>query len=95
MEPAGEPLEKVINKVFKRFSRDFYDHYMLMAQFLPYVNPKPPTRQLLETWVVKTWDTVLEEIVRKFWTACGYPLGDMLGTTNKITIFPYSPEQDI
>ena len=33
------------------------------------------------------------ELVRKSWTACGYPPEDMLGTTNETTIVPYSPEK--
>jgi len=27
---------------------------------------------LLATWIVKAWDLIPEELVRKSWTACGY-----------------------
>ena len=89
----GQPLEKVINKLFKGVFRDVYDQYMITLQFIPSGNPKPPTRQLLATWVVKAWDVVQAEILIKSWTECGYPPDYMIGTTNKATIFTYSPKQ--
>ena len=66
---------------------------MLTVQFLPSGNPEPHTRQLLATWVLKAWDMVPVELARNPWTAHGYPQKDMLGTTDKKTIVPYSPEQ--
>ena len=92
MTPKGQPLDVVINKVYKAFFRDFYDSYVLTA---PIHNggPKPPSRQLLATWVVKAWKKVPRELVKKAWTACGYPSEAELGDPNVSTIVPYSPLQ--
>ena len=66
---------------------------MIIVQFIPSANPKPPTRQLFATWVVNDWDMVMAELVRNSWTACGYPPEDTLGTTNETIIVPCSPKQ--
>ena len=66
-----------------------------MVQFIPSGSPNLPTRQLLVTWVVKAWDMVPAELVRNSLTACGYLTNDMLVTTNKTTIVPYSSKQTI
>ena len=41
-------------------------------------NPKPPSRQLLATWVVKAWEKIPEQLVRKAWIACGYQTEEQL-----------------
>ena len=64
-----------------------------MVQFIPSDNPKPPTRQLLETSVVKDWDMVPAELVTKYWNSCGHPTMYLIRTTNKTTNVPYIPEQ--
>ena len=71
LTPVAQPLDKVINKVLKGYFRDMYDEYILTA---PLHNgaPKPPSRQLLATWIVECWDMISPELVRKAWTACGY-----------------------
>ena len=65
---------------------------MLTAQFLLSGNIKLPIRQLLVIWVKKAWKIVPVKLVIFSWTTCGYPSEDMIGTTNKTTIVPYSPE---
>ena len=87
LTPVGQPLDKVINKVFKGYFRDKYDAYILTA---PVHNgaPKPPSRQLLATWIVECWDMISPELVRKAWTACGYPSEEDLvgGNENAIVV---------
>jgi hypothetical protein len=78
LTPEAQPLDKVINKVFKVYFRDFYDEYVLNAPITEKGNPKPPSRQLLATWVVKAWEKIPEQLVRKAWTACGYQTEEQL-----------------
>ena len=78
-----QPLDKVVKKLFKGVFCYLYYQYILPVQFIPSDNPKPPTRQLLETSVVKDWDMVPAELVRKSWTVCDYSSDYILGRTNK------------
>eukprot|EP00957_Ditylum_brightwellii_P031717 2405758-Ditylum_brightwellii.AAC.1 len=32
----------------------------------------PPSRQLCTQWVVKAWDAISEESIKKAWAVCGY-----------------------
>lgn len=72
LTPEGQPLDKVINKVFKGYFRDFYDEWTLSAKVDDNGNMRYPSRQLLAQWIVKAWDLIPEELVCKAWTACGY-----------------------
>ena len=70
--PVGQPLDKIVNKVFKGYLRDLYDIRSLMA----FVNPCtghqcPPSRQPLRTWIVQAWLNITESLCRKAWNACG------------------------
>ena len=91
LTPVSQPLDKVINKVFKGHFRDEYDQYILSA---PIVNgaPKAPSRQLLCTWVVKAWKKIPEELIKKAWVACGYTPEEDLGKKNQ-EIVPYNKDQ--
>ena len=44
LTPVDQPLEKVINNLFKAVFRDLYDQYMITLQFIPSSNPKLPNR---------------------------------------------------
>ena len=56
----------------KGYYREFYDEYVLTAPITEKGQIKPPTRQLCAQWVVKAWEKIPEEIVRKAWDVCGY-----------------------
>lgn len=76
--PVAQPLDKVINKVFKGYLRDLYNLWMLKGSNVasrkdPKTGyPLPPSRQLLSTWVVEAWSKIPESLVQKAFTACGY-----------------------
>ena len=89
LTPEGQPLDKVINKVFKGYFRDFYDQYTLNVKLDDNGRMRAPSRQLLAQWIVKAWEMVPEELVRKSWTACGYPSQKEL-ESNTGAIVPYS-----
>ena len=90
--PAAQPLDKVINKVFKGHFRDLYDLYIMTAPVGNTGNPQAPSRQLLSTWVVKAWDLIPEELVRKSWTACDYKSEKDLSCSNEGTTVVFSNE---
>ena len=85
LTPVGQPLDKVINKGYKGYFRDMYDQCILTAEIHNRA-PRPPSRQLLATWVVKAWDIISPELVRKSWTACGHPLKEELAGDNVTNI---------
>ena len=65
LTPVAQPLDKVIIKVFKAYFRDIYDNYILTAPIGNTGNPKPPSRKLLATWVVESWEKIPKELVQK------------------------------
>jgi hypothetical protein len=71
--PKGQPLDKLVNKIFKGYFRDEYDSYILAAPINETTgHPKPPSRQLLAQWIVHSWEKIPEQLVKRSWEMCGY-----------------------
>ena len=84
--PKAQPLDVLINKVFKGFFRDLFEEWSLQAPIHPTTgHPYPPTRQLLAQWVVKAWDNVPEDLVKRSWEVCGYKSVESLCNKNAST----------
>ena len=72
MAPIGQPLYRLVNKVFKGYLRELYGIFVLTAPFNPAIGaPCPPSRQKIPTWIVEACYQVPEEIFSKAWTECG------------------------
>ena len=61
--PKAQPLDALINKVFKGFFRDLFKEWSLNTP----TNPKnghllAPYSQLLAQWIVKEWDKVQKNL---------------------------------
>ena len=66
--PKAQPLDIIINKVFKGLFRDLFEEWSLNAPTNPKTgHPLDPSRQLLAQWIVKAWAKVPKEPVRKSW----------------------------
>ena len=70
--PKAQPLDVLLNKLFKGAFRNFYDFYMLNAKTNNKGHTIPPSRQLLAQWVVAAWESISEDLVAKSWKCCGY-----------------------
>lgn len=71
--PKAQPLDVLINKVWKGLFRDLFEEWSLTApQHEQTGNPIPPSRQLLAQWVVMAWEKIPESLVKKAWEVCGY-----------------------
>ena len=71
--PKAQPLDVLINKVFKGFFRDLFVEWSLNAL----TNPKTghtlaPSCHLIAQWIFRAWAKVPKELVRKSWEVCGY-----------------------
>ena len=44
LTPIAQPLDKLINKIFKAYFRDLYNQYILTAPVGKSGNPAPPSR---------------------------------------------------
>ena len=63
--PKAQPIDAFLGKVFKGLYRYYYYYYMLYAPSNNRGQPVTRTHQLCATWVVKAWNKVSEELVRK------------------------------
>ena len=71
--PKAQPLDILINKVFKGFFHDLFKEWSLNAPTKPKTgHPLAPSCQLLPQWIVKAWAKVPTDLVRKSWEGCGY-----------------------
>ena len=66
--PKAQPLDVLINKVFKSFFRDLFEEWSLQAPINPITeHPLAPSRQLLTQWVVAAWEQVPEDLIKIVW----------------------------
>ena len=57
--PKAQPMEKIINKMWKGCFCDEYDGFILIDPVNDMIRqPLPPTRKLLAHWIVKAWDKI-------------------------------------
>jgi len=71
--PKAQPLDVLINKVFKGYFRDLFEAWSLCAPINEKNgNPLPPSRQLLANWILTAWDKISPALVVKAWEVCGY-----------------------
>ncbi len=70
--PKCQPLDVLINKIFKGFFRDLFEEWSLQAPMKADGHPYAPSRQLLSQWVVQAWEKVPVELIKKSWDVCSY-----------------------
>ena len=80
--PKAQPLDVLVNKVFKGYFRDSFQQWSLTAPTNDKGHPKAPSRQLLATWAVEAWEKVPEELVQKSWTVCQYKSVEEIANEN-------------
>ena len=93
--PKAQPLDVLINKVWKGFFLDLFEQWSLTCPLHPKTgNPIPPSRQLLAQWVVMSWNKIPESLVKKAWEVCGYKQTQELGGEEQQgAIVSYSPQE--
>ena len=77
-----QTLYKFVKKLFKGHFSYLYNIWSLTSPIVARTGAhKEPTRQLLSSWVVKYWNLVPEDLIKNYWTNCGYTPEDELGVT--------------
>ena len=94
LTPVAQPLDKLVNKVFKGYLRELYDIYAITAPINPTTGaPYPPSRQLIASWIVEAWERVPEELCAKVWIACGYKTRKELEGDNETALVPWGKDK--
>eukprot|EP00957_Ditylum_brightwellii_P041807 3166002-Ditylum_brightwellii.AAC.1 len=71
--PKAQPLDFMVNKLFKVYYRDLYDQYMMNVPVSSTTgNSIAPSRQQISNWVVEDWEKIQEEIAHKAFLCTGY-----------------------
>lgn len=77
--PKAQPLDVLVNKIFKGFFRDLFEDWSLNAPLHPVSgHPLAPSRQLLAGWVVQAWEKVPVDLIKRAWEVSGYRPSDQL-----------------
>ena len=63
--PVSQPIDNLISKFCKGQYQEKCDFYMPTAPQNEKGQPMPPSRQLCAQWVVMSWGTVSEELIKK------------------------------
>lgn len=92
--PKAQPLDVLINKIFKGYFRDLFEEWSLNAPINEKTgHPFQPSRQLLAQWVVAAWAKIPDELVRRAWEVCGYRSMDKLQEEARSeALVEYSPD---
>ena len=91
--PKSQPLDVLINKIFKGFFRDLFEEWSLQAPMQDNGHPYAPSRQLLAQWIVEAWKKIPEDLVKKAWAVCQYrAVGELEKEVASEAIVEYSKE---
>ena len=92
--PVRQPLDKVVNILFKGYICEIYDLWALTSPINTETGvPHPTTWQQCATWVVEAWEKVLEEVCVKAWSACAYKTNKEFESDQVTAIYAYTDEQ--
>ena len=70
--PKAQPLDVLINKVWKGLYWDLFEEWSLCCPLNQKSgHPHPPSRQLIVQWVVMAWEKIPKELVQKAWVVSG------------------------
>ena len=71
--PKDQPIDVLLNKLFKGFFQDLFEEWSLNAPTNPDTgHPLAPSCKHISQWIFKAWAEVPKELVRKSWEVCGH-----------------------
>eukprot|EP00957_Ditylum_brightwellii_P024333 1835324-Ditylum_brightwellii.AAC.1 len=87
----AQPLDVLVNKVFKDHFRDLFQQWSLAAPTNDKGHPKAPSCQLLVTWAMEAWEKVPKELVQRSWAVCHYKSTEEIanGNTSSSAVVAY------